>query len=51
MIGLVWFGFFVLWHINLHGLFNTNAILVEQLWYYLTHNWENKGIHIFPQRY
>ena len=23
------FGFFVLWHINLHGLFNAKAILVE----------------------
>ena len=37
--GLVWFGFFVLWHINLHLLFNTTAILVEQQWwYYLTHS-------------
>ena len=27
--GFVWFGFFVKWHINLHGLFNAKAILVE----------------------
>ena len=27
----IWFGFFVLWHINLHGLFNAKAILVEEL--------------------
>ena len=26
-ISLVWFGFFVQWHIKLHGLFNAKAIL------------------------
>ena len=32
------FDFFVLWHINICGLFNTKAILVEeQQKYYLTH--------------
>ena len=31
--GLVWFGFFVYWHINLCWLFNAKAILLEeQLW-------------------
>ena len=34
-------GFFVLWHINLRGLFNAQVILVEeQYWSYLTpDNW------------
>ena len=32
--GLVWFGFFVLWHINLPVLFNVKAIRGEQSWYY-----------------
>ena len=26
---MVWFGFFLLWHINFRGLFNTKALLVE----------------------
>ena len=44
------FGFFVLWHINLCRLFDAKAILrEEQLWYYLTHIMENKGVHIFPK--
>ena len=39
--GLAWFG---------HGLFNVKAIIVEeQLWYYLTHSWEDKGIHTFAE--
>ena len=45
-LSLVFF-FFVnlLWHINLHGLFNGKAILVvEQHLYFLTHCW----IIIFP---
>ena len=30
----IWFCFFVLWHINLHRLFNVEYILVEdKLWY------------------
>ena len=30
-------------------LFNAKAILLEeQLWYYLTHSWEDKGVHTFP---
>ena len=28
--GLVWFGFFVKWHINLCSLFNAKAILKEE---------------------
>ena len=33
----LWLSFFVLWNINLRGLFNTKTIPVkEQLWYYLT---------------
>ena len=32
------------------GLFNANAILLEgQQWYYLTHSWEDKGLHTFPK--
>ena len=27
---MILFSFFVLWHINLHRLFNANAILVEE---------------------
>ena len=31
-------------------LFNAKAILLEEhLWYYLTHSWENMGVHIFPK--
>ena len=31
-------------------LFNTKAILLEELeWYYLTHTWEDKGVHTFPK--
>ena len=31
-------------------LFNAKAILLEeQLWYYLTHSWEDKGVHTFPK--
>ena len=33
--GLDWFSFFVEWHINLCGLFNAKAFIVEeQQWYY-----------------
>ena len=40
--------FFVEWHINLWGLFNAKAILVEeQLWYYLTHSLKDKKAHTF----
>ena len=29
-------------------LFNTQAIILEeQKWYYLTHSWEDKGVHTF----
>ena len=32
------------------GLFNAKAILLEeQLWCYLTHSWEDKGVHTFPK--
>ena len=35
---LVWFGFFVLWHINVRGSFNASVILVrENQLLYLTH--------------
>ena len=38
------------WYINLQGLFNTKAILVEeQLWYYLIHIWEEKRNHSFSK--
>ena len=30
-------------------LFNAKAILLEQLWYYLTHRWEDKGVHAFSK--
>ena len=46
---MVWFGFFVEWHINLCRSFNAKAILQEQYWYYLTHGWEDKGVHTFPK--
>ena len=49
-VGLVWFSLFVLWHINLCRLSNAKAILLEkQKWYYLTHSWEDKGVHAFPK--
>ena len=36
--------------INLHGLFNAKAILLEeQQWCFLTHSWEDKGVHTFPK--
>ena len=35
---------------NLCSLFITKAILLEeQLWYYLTHSWEDKEVHTFPK--
>ena len=47
LYGFVWFDFFVKWYINLCRLFSAKAILLkEQLWYYLTHIWEDKGINI-----
>ena len=31
-------------------LFNAKFILLEeQLWYYLTHSWKDKGVHTFPK--
>ena len=49
-LGLVWFGFFVQWHINLPGLCNTEAIILQgQYWYYLTHRWGYKGLYTFPR--
>ena len=31
-------------------LFYAKAILLEeQLWYYLTYSWEDKGVHMFPK--
>ena len=38
------------WHINVRGLFNAEAILIEEQWlYYLTHWLWNKGVHAFPK--
>ena len=35
---------------TLFRLFNAKAIfLEEQQWYYLTHSWEDKGVHTFPK--
>ena len=35
---------------TLFRLFNAKAILLEeQQWYYLTHSWEDKGVHTFPK--
>ena len=35
---------------SLFRLFNAKAIfLEEQRWYYLTHSWEDKGVHTFPK--
>ena len=35
---------------TLFRLFNAKAILLEeQLWNYLTHTWEDKGVHTFPK--
>ena len=40
----------VQWYINLCRLFNAKAILLEeQQWYYVTHSWEDKGVHTFPK--
>ena len=37
-------------HINLRGLLNAKAILLkEQQWCYLTHSWEDEGVHTFPK--
>ena len=36
-------------HVNFCGLFHTKAILVKQLWYYLSHNWRDKHVHTFPK--
>ena len=48
--------FRLVWFICFNGistlfrLFNAKAIfLEEQRWYYLTHSWEDKGIHTFPK--
>ena len=31
------------------GLFNAKYILPEEQLYYLTHSWEDKGVHTFPK--
>ena len=43
------FWFFIQWHINICGLFNTKAILVEEQPWYLTHCRWNKVVHIFTK--
>ena len=41
---------FLSWYINLRGLFNAkDIILVEQKCCYLSHCWEDKGVHTFPK--
>ena len=46
----IWIGFFLQWHVNVYGLFNAKVIIVkEQKLYYLTHRWEDKGVHTFPK--
>ena len=46
---ILWFGFFVKWYVNHRGLFDAKVILLEeQQCCYLTHSWEDKGIHSFP---
>ena len=44
--GLVWF--LCLMAYQLFMLFNAKAILLEEQ-YYLTHSWEDKGVHTFPK--
>ena len=49
---IVWFGLVSLFNgiSTLFRLFNAEAILLEeQEWYYLTHSWEDKGVHTFPK--
>ena len=42
--------FFVQWYINLRGLLNAKAILLEeQKWHHLTHSWEDKRVNTFPK--
>ena len=49
IIGLVWF---LCLMSTLFRLFNAKAILLEeQLWYYLTHSWEDKGGSYLSQGY
>ena len=43
---LVWFGFFVWWHINLYRVFNAKDIHLDEQ--YLTHRWEDEWVHTFP---
>ena len=46
---LVWF-LCLMAYKTFFRLFNAKAILLEeQLWYYLTHSWEDKEIHTFPK--
>ena len=47
-----WFGLVSLFNgiSTLFRLFNAKAILLEEhYWYYLTHSWEDKGVHTFPK--
>ena len=44
------FLFLCFWHINCYWLFNAKVtFLEEQLWYYLTHSWEDKRVHTFSK--
>ena len=47
-----WFGLVSLFNgiSTVFRLFNAKAILLEEQWrYYLTHSWEDKGVHTFPK--
>ena len=47
-----WFGLVSLFNgiSTLFRLFNAKPYLLEeQYWYYLTHSWEDKGVHTFPK--
>ena len=47
---IIWFGLVSLFNgiSTLFSLFNAKAILIEEQ-YYLTHSWEDKGVHTFPK--
>ena len=46
-LGLVWFLCLMAYQL-FFMLFNAKAILLEEQ-YYLTHSWEDKGVHTFPK--
>ena len=42
-------GIFVSYHINLRGLSNAKAILLEELGCFLTHSWGDMEVHTIPK--